>query len=862
MSNIQSRNIKDISDDVERFKDKISENKDEVKSKIDSLNTILDDSVKNADYQIKGIISELNFKNKKNQDKYNSNIESAATHLEDSIRILKDDISEVKSAYKKSLILLCVSFVLLLSHSILIPIYPSINITIYSIPITQISITVIVLLILLNIYRNANIKIKLDLTKLDENKSSLKSSEMPPIESNIPIQKFGSVKPHLTSIKDVLSSFVLIAGDTVPLVKQVYGEINLLVKYEQSVNNFIAAMEYYNLTNNVEYFNQISGQVPPDVRLKNDKNIWEGIIAEKISKKIKQDGIEVSEDIILLLYYEHNGLNTKSLFRKIRDSNSELGCLAQVLISSNKLVDMPNLTNHNQKDIVAILAIIDIFAISEINKILSKSIRLLDYLHAYVEFLEINKINVHFIPDIAFTITETDGIGDKFEEQVMALSYKIGKKVLSENSNLGKFLDGFVRASLSIKFHDEHSLCEIACKYSGNDISTAIIKSYYDKNKEDGRQNVVYLTELIDDYDLIEQNMNNTNGKDFLFLKAQLKEGKWLGGSVSLMVGLLEKLSQEMRDQFSEYENYTIFKEVIKDVFSRVKLGTIDKAIDSQIFGAYLIMGKNGKGPMLDLVDKLSILDSGNNRPEKRWRKKTPSQIEEMYNEYKIKPKYNFINFSNNTRIGILPKGQSFIDFKHRFLDDLETVLRETSEVLESGIILQRISPSKYSFGILEDNQLPMNINIKNLDVAEYVTKLVSDYVPMEEQMVIGGLDKDINLLEIIGMRSMSDLIRQEKDDDLKEEEIELLDSSQFKFDLMNEIEKLGVNNLKSLSIDLHNKIIDRGDASLIIKRVILKHYSNTKGLKNAANPRSKVLSERFSLVLDNLGLVYEWYSN
>ena len=454
MSNIRSRNIKDINDDVEKFKDEISENENEVKSKINSLNTILDDSVKKADGQVNGIISELNYKSKKNQEKCNRNIESASTHLEDSIRIFKNDISKVKSAYQKSLILLGVSFVLLLIHSILIPIYPSINITIYSIPVTQILITVMILLILLKIYRNANINTKLDLTKLDETKGTFKSLGLSSIESNISIQKFADVKPYINSTKEVLSSFVLIAGEMVPLINRVYGEINLLVKYEQLVNSFISAMEYYNLKEDVEYFNQITGQVPPDVRIKDNKNSWESIIAEKISNKIKQEGIEASEGIILLLYKEHNGLNTISLFRNIRDSNSELGYLAQILISSKKLVDMPNLANHNQNDIVAILKIIDIFDISEINKILSKSIRLLDYLHAYVEFLERNEINFHFIPDIAFTITETDETDDKFEEQVMKLSYKIGKKVLSKNFDLGEFLDGFVRASLSIKFHD------------------------------------------------------------------------------------------------------------------------------------------------------------------------------------------------------------------------------------------------------------------------------------------------------------------------------------------------------------------------------------------------------------------------
>lgn len=369
------------------------------------------------------------------------------------------------------------------------------------------------------------------------------------------------------------------------------------------------------------------------------------------------------------------------------------------------------------------------------------------------------------------------------------------------------------------------------------------------------------MSELINDIGLIEQNLSNLNDKDFQFLKSQLKEGNWYDNSASFMIDFIETKTYELKNELSKLENYKIINEVIKQIFRKVKIGTIDKAIDSQAFGAYLIMSKKGQGSLLTLVDKLSIRNSGHPNYDKRWEMKRSKDVNAIQKDYKVQPAYDFINFSDSTRIGILHKGESFIQFQNNFLKDMKTMLSDTNQTFESGLIIQRISPSKYSFGILEDEDLPINVNIKNLDIAEYMTRLASRYVSTEEQMVIGGLEKDIDLFEVIKTKTISEFIRQ-KNDDLKKAEIDTLDSLTFERDLIDHLEDIGVNSLYSLAVDLHNKTISKKDVSNAFEHVIQKHYDKTPGLKRIAKQRSKILSERFCIVLDGIGSIYEWYFN
>ncbi|WP_321430380.1 hypothetical protein [uncultured Methanolobus sp.] len=858
------KNINDITGIVTEYEQLASTKKEEIDSEIISLNAAIDFSKTDAETQIKEKITDLNEKSIENQKLYNDQVISASEKLESSINIFENRISTVKnvskSIFKKYLVSLVI-LALVTVLSVFVCTYTDVpnDYIIFLLLFSQLSIMISLLLSIIELSTKNNIETKVELNDLSGNKKSLKELQIPEIDTNISIEKRGTLQSHINTTKDILNSFLLIAGESIPLIKSVYTEINLLVKYEQLVNNFVSAMDYYNIAVNVNYFNKVTGQVPADIRLMDTEDYWKNSIAEKISKNIEQENIEASKEIILLLYGEHNGFDTKSLFWKISGLEYEFESLSQILISSGKLVEMGNFNTYTSKDITSVLKANDNFNISEINNLLSKSIRLSSYLFSYVEFLANNNIQVNTYPDIPFVVNETKNSDDKFENQIIRLSYKIGKIALSSYYS-GEFLDGFVRASISLKYHDEMLLREISCKCSGNNHSTAIIKTYHEKYKENNGQSLISLYDLITNIDQIKANLEKSNEKDFIHLRTHLKEGRWFDNTMSLMIDLMKEQHEETKELLSKAHNYQLLIKIIKETFTNVNIGTVDKAIDSQIFGAYIIMIKKGYGNLLPLVDVLSKLDIEKSNQD-RIRKKTQKVISKNYILYKIRPKYDFVAFADNARIGILKEGQSFLDFQDEFLKDMERILLEAKPNLKSGLIIQRISPSKYSFGILDDNNLPGSINLKNLDIAKYITQLVGDYVPVEKQMVISGLDRDINLFEVIKNKKISELLRQENDN-LDGIEINALDSHNFHETFIKEITMLGSDDIVSLSLDLYNGDIEKEDVRLVFQNIISNLYSNTEGLKNKSKKRSTIITNRLCSVLEDLGLLCNWYLN
>jgi hypothetical protein len=78
----------------------------------------------------------------------------------------------------------------------------------------------------------------------------------------------------------------------------------------------------------------------------------------------------------------------------------------------------------------------------------------LNYLNSYVEFLVENSIDKAYEPTIGY-ITEEGDKSVSFERRVVKLAYRIGLKNFNKIDGLDEnFVDGFARASLALKFHD------------------------------------------------------------------------------------------------------------------------------------------------------------------------------------------------------------------------------------------------------------------------------------------------------------------------------------------------------------------------------------------------------------------------
>ncbi|MCK4798648.1 MAG: hypothetical protein KAT05_14820, partial [Spirochaetes bacterium] len=603
--------------------------------------------------------------------------------------------------------------------------------------------------------------LSLNSTQLDEKISEINRVDSSLKEIRISKQTYDDTKPYFQSAREFLGSLTVSVGRSIPMLKETFVIMNLIVKFESKVDNFESALSYYKVLEDEKYFTGIKSFVPAQAQITDDERVWEESIIEKIIDKLNNQNAPVSKNIISLLYKEHNGFDTTNVYREIIRSDLELINLAKILIDSNQLVKAPKGIVYRSEDIVAIFEKGENFNLQEINNQLSYSLRILDYLNSYVEFLEKNEVYSGDKPNIEFIVNEIDNEHLSFEEQVVELTYKVGKTVFSKEPILdNNLVEAFSRASVSIKFHDEITLRNYACKYSANDYATAVIRAYYEKADEGDRKEAVSIKELIYDLELINEKYNKKEDeKDFKFLKSQLKEGTWYDSTPALLKDYIKKEATDIKNQISNRENYDILKNAVRKTFQDVKIGTVEKAIDAQVFGAYVIMSSSSEGHLLtELVDKLSIRDLDANG-ENRWRFKLSKQSELISGKYSgVEPKYDFINFSVSTRIGVLKKGQSFLDFQKDFFSDLKTILDVENKHFQIGLVIQRITPSKYSFGMLDDDDTLENLSLKNLDVAWYIARLASDHVPLEEQASVMKFEKNIDLLKIIDELSICEL--------------------------------------------------------------------------------------------------------
>jgi hypothetical protein len=791
------KSVKDIELEVNNFIDKISKDETNTENSVGKLIEEMEGSFEDAKYQTEKNVLALNKKRTDLEKTVTTKFNSASESLKKSIDIFRKNYEGIKIEYRNSLFApVCILIFMVFFYDIIVAYIPFIDVKVYEISIVKPLLVIFALIFVYISYMKFRNRFNNDSEILEETKTSIDKTEIAIEEVTISQQKFNDVKPFFKDAKGVIKTLVVNFGNSIPLVNQVFNLLTLLAKYGTIVKNFELALNYYGLIYDPKFFDDLGKNPPSDVQIIDNEKDWGNSIAEKIINKKNRTKLPVYREIILLLYNEHNGMDTTQIYRNILESDEKINNLAKILIESKRLVKPPENVIFNDMDIITVLKSVDSFDISKINNIISISLRQLDYLNSYIDFLDKNGVNPNFKADIQFIIKENENENSKFEYQVVKLAYKIGRKVFKIPNLNEDLIEGFARASISIKFHNEMSLKEEACKISANDRAGTVILAYYEKSKEIDRKDAVKLNELIEDLNLIKSLYEKKSDRDFRFLISQLKEGNWFDSSPALLKALIETMKVEIEERFDNIEKYTILQKVVTATFKKVKIDTVEKAIDAQVFGAYVIMFSVIGG---NLAEKVAMLSKRN--PDKRWNIRSSEEMERIEKSYGVKPKNDFISFSKNTRIGVLKKGESFLEFSNNFMKDLKKILSKTDEQFDIGVVIQRITPSKYSFAILDKEELTQNVDLRNLDVADFIARLASDHVPQEEQASVIKLEKDINLLEILNGYTIYDIIKVENDD-IDEKEKNILELDSIKTEILVKLESsFGTKNLRELAL-------------------------------------------------------------
>jgi hypothetical protein len=682
-------------------------------------------------------------------------------------------------------------------------------------------------------------------------------------EISISKQYFSRTKPLFWTAKNTFESLLFSVGKTSSTISLVYGQLTLMTKYGKIVDDFKFSLLHYGILVDEKFFKELRERVPAVAQIIDDENSWKDYIIGRIEKSYNKK-IELSIPVINLLYCEYNGLSSKAIFHSILESTEDKIKLAKILISSKRLIQPIHIKQYSPQDISLLLTKQDSFNLSELNNNLLKSLRLLDYLNSYVIFLKVNLLHVPEKPSIDFLIREEDKLHPDFEHLVIHYCMIIGRSAFDyELPQFPELSDGFTRASISIKFQNEISLKKYACSISGTDVATAIIKGYYEKSKEIDRKTFVTLKELIEDLPLIHSYLADKDTSEFKFLRDQLADGEWYDSSAAYLKEFYEKSTKRIEEQIKGLEKFTILKRIVKDTFRQVKIGTVEKAIDAQVFGAYIILLHSDRGTFAPLINELSIRHLDDTVAEKRWVIKTKEECDEVERKYNVRPKYDFVNFSGNTRIGVFGRGNSFAELQKGFLQDVKTILRLNNqsepeeEKFEIGLVIQRISPTQYSLGILDESSISDFANIKNLDVAQHIAQLAVAHVSPEEQAGVIKHEKDINILKILDHYSIYELIRIENDNS-NDKEKKVLESDELRTDILQQLQSVGINGFKSLALILGKEEKSPSEIIKPVRGVFFKHFKDEPGLIRYAAPRADILSKRFVDVFDALYQLYE----
>ncbi len=868
-SDASKKSFRDIQGEVSSYIDEIGSEKQSVEQELTSLFANVENSFENAQNQIEQINSSLSGDEIELEKLVRSRLGTATSSVANAIESLSTMNHQIKYRYNQLIlpVLLLIGCIFTISlFGYIVNILPFLGISIMGFSLLHLIILIVIgcsLFSMWNSYQSVENSFDDSFESLNKNKSLIAQQNWKVNRRRVHKQKFTNTKPFFTQASRVMDTLIVNIGKSVPLISQAFDELTLLTRYRTFVENFRIALNYYGLCRNPEFFNTLKQFAPADVQIIDDESIWERSIVDEIIIQLRGEGIKASQNLILLLFYEHNGQDTKKIFREILNSHNDLHALSQILINNRIIVDPPPYYQYQPNDVIRILASIDAFDLTEINRIVSNKIRQMDYINSYIDFLVSNGINLQFKLTLRYIIDEQKAQTDNFAMQVIDLAYKIGTDALSEIYSLSdEYCHGFANASISLKFSNELSMRGPACQRSADDMTTSIIRAYYEKSNDFNRAEPVLLIELIQDLELIELEYSKRNSDDFKFLKSELNEGKWFDSSGSYLKKFIETSAEEIKENISKIEKFSILQDVLKENFQNADIDSIEKAIDAQIFGAYIIMFDSRCGNLKDLVDSLSIRDLESQDPDKKWGYKSQDQIKQIKRKYGMPPKYDFINFSRSTRIGVLGENESFSDFEKNILSDLKILLRIShpnlgSEKFDIGLVIHKITLSKYCLGLLDDNDISEIVTIKNLDFANYISKLASDHVPPEKQASVLRFEEKVDLFQTINYKSIYEIIRSENDD-LKPKEKKILTRDDLKEDILDALESnLGVNGFRALAFDL-NKRIPKEKVSKVVENVLYDRYVQESGLIRNARIRAKIQSERFADSFEKLSLLYE----
>jgi hypothetical protein len=227
---------------------------------------------------------------------------------------------------------------------------------------------------------------------------------------------------------------------------------------------------------------------------------------------------------------------------------------------------------------------------------------------------------------------------------------------------------------------------------------------------------------------------------------------------------------------------------------------------------------------------------------------------------------YDFKDYSFATRIGIVHNKITFTTFVDRFNKDVEMVFREVikddpSEVWENiSFIVLRISPSKYSFGLMNDKIENMD-SVKfssNLDIANEIAELASPYLTEQQKAAVATFENDIHLEKIFEHLTFFDLMSPNIQKSYERKYGDFLKSPDLINSIREYLKTCDIESFRQFSTRLFRHPEKQSELKNSLSSIMAKEYT----MRNNRQLNEDIQDEFVSEFLDSIKSLYDMWNH
>mgnify|MGYP000863657969 CR=1 FL=1 len=673
-----------------------------------------------------------------------------------------------------------------------------------------------------------------------------------------------------TGFKSSLTDTCEVVRNLIPTCKEIDDLHKFQEKWYLECHKLKIVTTYFGLKAQSNELTLLAKKPIIEKKRSNDEKLSDSII-EYICEKTCLD-IQLMN---LFVYCYNEDKKAERLWKSIRQDPNKVHYLTKKLFDLDKL-DFAKKSNSNKSEdsneskfseeiLENILLKTQNFDLLLITNNVSLYLRLCSFLQSYFKKLIDEKIPLRSQLHCENTVKNID-----FEKDFESIFVDIFSKELHKSLNIDadeNIKEAYVVALMAIILNPDIKFRDTVCKKAAeNNNSIYILMAYHKLREQEAVANESFtLSDIFkaEKPSEIKEKIENDNAEKeiFRYMALSLSRGEWYESSQIIMQKMLEDLSKRIRNK----EKFEAFKKAFINIFEKVNINTLDRAVDAGLFSVYFILTNSSKGEFIDkVVERLLISNFKNDEDIKNFEKENHISLYYDLKDGSRIPKYDFTKYSNSTRIGILHKDIEFSTFANDITTDVEKLLEKETKYLSDetkwkdiGLIVLRISPSEYSFGILDKEiEKKGKLQLINLDIASCITSLASGsgYLEDEQKLAVSTLDSTINILDVIDQLKIYEYLSTDIQKSLTRQESVFLQSKDLKEEIKKYLESKEVYSFKELSHILnYSSDNEKENLRTSLYAVFANAYSNKYPKKTLKPSTQKRCVNEFLDLLESL---------